>query len=381
MRAAWLLLLLVPTVLAQTAPTDPCTLQVMDRFDNPLAGAVDCRIGVFVLDLAAWLLVGALVMLVVAPLIKWIAVRTPTGIDKHIVGIVTKPGILLVFTYGLVDSLHVFALPAWASRALDQTWDVVLVVVLTYVIYRVWHEVLRGVGRQVSARTESQLDDKLFPLFDKLGGVIILLAGIWFVVASFGVNMTFFAAGGAIGGLVIAFAAQDTLGNLFAGVFILLDQPFREGDRIEVQELDTWGDVQEIGLRTTRIRTRDNRMVIVPNAVIGSNPVVNHSYPDATYRTETHVGIAYGSDVERARAAMIAAVEGVEGVDLRQPAEALFMEFGDSALIFRLRWWLPSYADARRMFDRVHTAVEKALREADVEIPFPQRVVHMVHNP
>jgi small-conductance mechanosensitive channel len=136
--------------------------------------------------------------------------------------------------------------------------------------------------------------------------------------------------------------------------------------------------VIDIGLRTTRIRTRDNRMVIVPNSVIGANQVVNYTYPDPRYRIETHVGIGYGTDIERARQVIIAAVRQVEGVLLDKPVDALYREMGDWAMIFRVRWWIESYIDTRRMFDRVHTALQNALDEAGIESPFPTQSVDLL---
>ena len=116
-------------------------------------------------------------------------------------------------------------------------------------------------------------------------------------------------------------------------------------------------------------------MVIVPNSVISKSLVVNHSYPNSLYRLQNNVGVAYGTDIEKVRQVIIEAVKTVEGVLTDHPVDALFLEFGDSALIFRVRWWLDSYVDTRRMFDHVNTAIYKALNEADIEIPFPQRVV------
>jgi small-conductance mechanosensitive channel len=156
----------------------------------------------------------------------------------------------------------------------------------------------------------------------------------------------------------------------------MIDRPFRIGDRVELLDLDTWGDVMDIGLRSTRIRTRDNRMVIVPNSVIAKSLIVNHSYPDDTYRLEIELGVAYGTDLEEARQVLIEAVSNVDGVLTSEPVEALFLQFGDSALIFRVRWWLDSYVDTRRMFDKVNTAMYNALNEAGIEIPFPQQVIH-----
>ena len=107
-----------------------------------------------------------------------------------------------------------------------------------------------------------------------------------------------------------------------------------------------------------------------------TNAVVNYAYPDTQYRIQIHLGIAYGSDIELARKVMIEAVQGVDGVLSDHQVEALFLEFGDSALIFRVRWWLDSYEDTRRMFDRVNSSLYYALEEAGIEIPFPQQVVY-----
>ena len=173
-----------------------------------------------------------------------------------------------------------------------------------------------------------------------------------------------------IGGLALSLAAQDTISDIINGVIILLDQPFRINDRIGVHELDTWGDVVDIGARTTRIRTRDNRLVIVPNSIIGRSQVVNYSFPDPRYRVETEIGIAYGSDLDRARAIILDTVRNVEGVLPGKPIEALFIEFGDSAIKILVRWWIHSFTDTRSMFDRVHSALYETLNQAEIEMPF-----------
>jgi small-conductance mechanosensitive channel len=170
--------------------------------------------------------------------------------------------------------------------------------------------------------------------------------------------------------LALSLAAQDTLADVISGVIIFLDQPFRIGDRIEIQGLGTWGDVVDIGTRTTRIRTRDNRLVIVPNSMIGSNQIVNYTYPDPRYRVQIEIGIGYGSDIEKVRLTIEGAVSKVEGVLTDKPVDALFLDFGPSATVFRVRWWIDSYVDTRRMFDRVNEALYAALDAAGVEMPF-----------
>jgi small-conductance mechanosensitive channel len=219
--------------------------------------------------------------------------------------------------------------------------------------------------------------EPVLTLMVRLGRVVVGALGITILLSHFGINVTAFAAALGLGGLAISLAARDTIADAIAGFIILVDRPFRIGDRIEIEQLGTWGDVVDIGLRTTRIRTRDNRMVIVPNSIIGSNQVINYTYPDPEYRIQTHVGVAYGTNIEAARQVMIRAVRHVAGVLPDKPVDALYIEMGNSAMIFRVRWWIESYIDTRRMFDRVHTALQEALDEAGIESPYPIQEVRL----
>ena len=223
--------------------------------------------------------------------------------------------------------------------------------------------------------------DQVLTLLVRLGRAVIGVVALSILLTQFGINITAFAAALAVGGLALALAAKDVIADAIEGFIILVDRPFRIGDRIEIQEVGTWGDVTEIGLRTTRIRTRDNRVVIVPNSVIGANQVINYSYPDPRYRLQTHVGIGYGADLEAARRIIINTVRQVEGVLPDKPVDALYIEMGDSARILRVRWWIGSYVETRQMFDRVHTAMERALDEANVDMPFPTQSIRLQLDP
>ncbi|MGD2057973.1 MAG: mechanosensitive ion channel family protein, partial [Anaerolineales bacterium] len=234
----------------------------------------------------------------------------------------------------------------------------------------------RWYQEEISERTETDLDNQLIPFFRRLMQIVLVMIALIIMLGHFEADISALVTTLGVGSLAVALAAQETLADTIAGFVIMVDRPYRIGDRIEIQDLNTWGDVVDIGLRSTRIRTRDNRMVIIPNSVIGKSLIVNHSYPDTTYRIEIHVGVSYGTDLEHARETIIDAVRGVDGVLDDYPVEALFLEFGDSALIFRVRWWLDTYEDTRRMFDRVNTAMYNALLKEGIEIPFPQRDLH-----
>jgi len=187
--------------------------------------------------------------------------------------------------------------------------------------------------------------------------ILLLVVAASILLNHFGVNITALIALLGIGGLALSLAAQDTLADVINGFIILLDRPYRVGDRIEINELNTWGDVIEIGTRTTRIKTRDNRVVIVPNSKIGKSQIVNYSYPDPHYRLQVEYLVSDGTDLEEMRQIMINTVKGIDGILEDKPVNALVQEIGDGAVRFRVRWWIDSYTDSRHIFDCVNTAM------------------------
>jgi MscS family membrane protein len=214
--------------------------------------------------------------------------------------------------------------------------------------------------------------EDLRPIIQMGKTILQILTGIigaTILLSYFGVNVSTLTAALGIGGLAFSLAAKDTLSDAIAGLILLIDQPFRVGDRIEIQGVGTWGDVVDIGIRTTRIRTRDNRMVIVPNSIIGNNQVVNYTFPDPRYRIQTHIYVPIDEDVEEIRQLLIQAVREVEGVLADKPVDALFIDMTEGPIKFRMRWWIESYVDTRRMFDRVHSSIKRALDDAGIQFP------------
>ena len=240
--------------------------------------------------------------------------------------------------------------------------------------YFVWYT------QHLTESTDPRLATQAVPLLRRI--ILAIIGGIAIIIllGRFDVDVSALVATMGIGTLAIALAAQAALSDTISGILIMIDRPFWIGDRIEITDLDTWGNVIDIGLRSTRIQTLDNRTVIIPNSVIEKSLVVNHSFPDTHYRIQMEVGIAYGSDLEFARKTLTDAIRSVEGVLDNRPVDALFLNFGDSALIFRLRWWIESYIETRPMFDRVNTSVYNALRSANILIPFPQREVRIIQE-
>ncbi|HSR34979.1 MAG TPA: mechanosensitive ion channel family protein, partial [Anaerolineae bacterium] len=221
--------------------------------------------------------------------------------------------------------------------------------------------------RMTQAGREGELEH-VSVLLTRAARVVTALLGLIVLLAHFGVNVTALSAALGLGGLAITLAAQDTIADAIAGVIILVDRPFRIGDRIEIQGANTWGDVLSIGLRTTRIQTRDNRVIILPNSTIGKSQVMNYSYPDPSYRSETHLSVGNDIDLEAARRLIVDAIRGVEGVVADRPIDALYIEMGSSGIIFRVRWWIETYQQRSHNLDQVHTALQATFDQAG--IPF-----------
>jgi small-conductance mechanosensitive channel len=179
-----------------------------------------------------------------------------------------------------------------------------------------------------------------------------------------------------IGGIVIGLAAQATLADIITGTVLLIDRPFRIGDRIRIEKLDTWGDVIEIGWRSTRILTRDNRLVIIPNSIIGVDLITNYSIPSRLFRVETDVIVSYGPDIEYIRNLIIEAMKQETWIMHEEPMQALLLEFTESGVKFKARCWIENYVETRVSQDKLNTAIYKALIKGNILMPSSDIVVH-----
>jgi len=326
--------------------------------------------------LVAAALSGRLALFVLDRFVRGMTRKTDNTLDDMLLQVVRRPVLAFFILTGLAIALQQLSfLPsAWLSLGGNAIY--VGFIITGYVLfYRLIGGLTEWYATNMARRTKTSLDDQFIPFFRRL--LLLTLTAIIFIMLlqHFGYDITAFVATLGVGSLAVALAAQSTFSDMINGFIIMVDRPFRIGDRIELQDLNTWGDVVDIGLRSTRILTRDNRMVVVPNTTIGKSLIVNHSYPDTQYRIQTVVGLAYNTDIEAARQVMVEAVKSQDWVMKEKPIEALFLEFGDSALVFRVRCWIKSYVDTRRVLDKLNTCLYHALNEAGIEIPFPQQTL------
>jgi MscS family membrane protein len=261
-----------------------------------------------------------------------------------------------------------------AARAMaNNATRLVYLVVATLTVWQLTDAAIDLYTRRIAAEGQVAAIERLRPVLRRWARILILLfssvAGLSIVQIGFSVPALLVL----LIAMTVGIAARDTLADIIAGFSILLDEPFRIGDRIEVQGVEGWVTVINIGLRSSVLRTRHSVEIIVPNSTISRNQVINYSYPDNRYRMQTHVGIAFGTDVERARRVMIDAVRKARHVLADEPVEALYVEVGDYDMVFRVRWWIDFRRDWERAFDSVHTALHNALDEAGIESPYPSQ--------
>lgn len=222
-----------------------------------------------------------------------------------------------------------------------------------------------------------------FPLFNNLAKVLLFGMMVYLGISIWQLDATGWLASAGVVGLAFGFAAQDTLSNLIAGVFILADRPYRVGDYIRLDSGER-GMVTFIGLRSTRVVTRDDIEVTVPNSVMGGAKIVNESSgPHKKERIRVPVGAAYGSDVDHVMEVLLSAIEDVDPkLVCTSPEPRVRMRaFGGSSLDFELLAWIPDPELRGNVRHLLHRAVYNRFNEANIEIPFAKQDLYIKEMP
>jgi small-conductance mechanosensitive channel len=298
-------------------------------------------------------------------------------IDSNFIAIVTTILSVAVLVFFTINAINAAGIPlAWSTPMPGFSLSLVQIFLLIALLVAVFW---------ISSRTKrflfnrflvnSGLDRALQYAIAQIVSNVVLVVGIFIVLENTGIHLgalTVFA--GAVG-VGVGFGLQNIASNFISGLVILAERPITIGDRVEVAGVT--GQVQQIRARSTVILTNDNITMIVPNTKFIDSPVTNWTYGDPRVRFRIPVGVAYGSDVNKVREALIAA--GSENPHtLKDPAPSVFLEkFGQSSIDFELVVWSSEMSYRPRRFrSDLNFAIEQKLREAGIEIPNPQRDLH-----
>jgi small-conductance mechanosensitive channel len=282
--------------------------------------------------------------------------------------LVTGTYLIRLFNISLLENIfHALMIMLIASPATD-----CLLILLEYA------------EKNIIDKTKTKVDDVIFNLINKFSGAIIYATAVVLALDILGVNVMPFIAGAGVAGIAIGFAAKDTLSNLIAGVLLIIDRPFEVGDRIEVWSAPagsaTWGDVIDIGLRATKIKTTDNIVIIIPNNEIMKRDIVNYTIISTNIRVRINIGIAYDANIEKAKELILNVAESVSWISKTPAPKVVVRNFGESSVDLQLRVWID---DARKRMDTISHVTDKiktAFDEQGIEIPYPKRDITITHR-
>ncbi|MYH51868.1 MAG: mechanosensitive ion channel [Gemmatimonadetes bacterium] len=321
---------------------------------------------------------------------KRLAARTETDLDDEFLRALRKVVRLTVVAWAISQLLSQWVPPlvtvTEGVRELndvqpqDWVWGIWTILVF-FPISRFVGHVMATFEQKVMSRSDTALDETALPMVNRFVRFLVIAVGVLLALPQLGISIAPLLGGAGVMGLALSFAAKDTLSNLIAGVLLIMDRPFKVGDRIELwnapRETGTWGDVIEIGLRATKIRNPDNLVVVVPNNEIMRRDIINYTMSGDDIRLRIPFSCAYESDIERAKALLKEVAHEVKGVKLDPAPIVIVRGFGPSEVNLQLRVWIMEARSRRRIADEITEKAMVAFAEAGVEIPYPKRELYI----
>ncbi|MEM9408151.1 MAG: mechanosensitive ion channel family protein [Acidobacteriota bacterium] len=332
-----------------------------------------------VLIVTASLLVAKLVQMVVIGLLKRWARKTESDLDDHALAALSPAIYITVIAIGLRVGVGRLGLNEALTERIADVLATIVLLFWAIGINRVCQLILTAVSRMndrfqfVSRHT--------LPIFENVSKVLLFLGTAYGLILIWNGDVSGLLAAGGVAGLAVGFAARDTLANLFAGVFILADRPYKVGDFIN---LDTGerGMVTDIGIRSTRLLTRDDVEITIPNAVMGNAKIINESGgPHVKYRLRVKVGVSYESDVDQVRAVLEDIAAQAELVCAAPSPRVRLRQLGESSVDFELLCWVDEPVLRGRAYDDLYCSILKRFRAEGIEIPYAKRDVYVKEMP
>jgi MscS family membrane protein len=292
------------------------------------------------------------------------------GIRAKVFGIIRRPLWVSVILIGILVEVQWLAPPDHVEFLVAGMAKTVLAIL--------WIIVLGQITGLIFARLSTYYPggSELFRLGENLGTVAVVVVGVLVVLTIWQVNLTPLIASAGIAGVIAALAAKELLGNFFGGISLYLDRPFRMGDYIDLSSGER-GKVVHIGLRSTRIQTRDDVLITVPNSVIINTKVINENAPDWRMRLRIKVSVANPCDLDQVKETLLK-LAGENPLVLEEPRPRVrFRSFGDSCLDFELLCWITNPADKGRVIDQMNTAIYNEFNKVGIPFPLPQRDIYL----
>jgi MscS family membrane protein len=316
--------------------------------------------------------VAQLYLLVVNRVIGRVAARDALALDTRIWRVVRTPGAVLIVLIGIYGAIHRYSFRLLSF--LDAVLFALGVVTVLFTATRMIGVVLDWYGEKISREHEGEtISRELLPLVDKVLKIVVIGVGLIIVLDRYGIKIESILLTFGVGSLAVGLALQDTLANMFGGFTIMLDHPFCMGDYIQLPSGEQ-GEVKSIGMRTTAVVMPNGSVLVIPNAQLVKNMVINCTQ-ETSSRVAARADIVPEGDVGLAKKLMAAAAADHPRV-LREPAPAVFFEsMTDGALRLILYCRVARFADVAGATDDIHTAIVSRFRQAGIELAVPNRTV------
>ena len=348
----------------------------LDRWAREAWGFAQPRL----LQSVGQLLLGAIVYVVARWILRriqrHITSRTETKLDDHLLEVIRRCVLLSIVAWVAWRLAHIWDLPSLAGFAVA-VWIVALSIPIADFVAKL----LEVVEEEIVPRTETTLDDTALPLLNKVARFLVIAAAVVLALSELDIDIMPFIAGASVAGVAIGFAAKDTLSNLIAGVLLILDRPFEVGDRIEIwnapAEQASWGDVVEIGLRATKIRTTDNLIVVIPNNEIMRRDIVNYTASGTHIRLRIPIDIAYDADTDKAKKVALSVARATNGVKQTPEPNLIIRRFGASGINLQLRIWIQDARQRRAIGDEITDKIKTEFDRHGIEIPYAKQDLYI----
>jgi len=325
-----------------------------------------------------FLVLERLISIFINKIVVRLAARTSFSWDDRLVAALRRPLFWTVIFVGIMTAM----LPLKPGPLLQGFVESLLLTVMIILWSGFILHIVRIAIRAISAASkQSLIRRQTAPLFNNLAFIVVVAAAVYFIFLSWNIDMTAWLASAGIVGIAIGFAAKDTLANLFSGVFIMADSPYNIGDYV-VLESGQRGKVTHIGIRSTRLLTRDDVEITIPNAIMGNTSIINESGgPHEKFRIRVQVSVAYGSDIDQVKELLMNIALAETQVCEDPEPRVRFRKFGESGLDVDLLVWVDNPELRGRVLDVLNTQVYKVLNEHKIEIPYNKQDVYIKEMP
>lgn len=310
-----------------------------------------------------------------------IATRTKSELDDLIIAALCRPLFYLILVGGFEMEIRYLSyaysfLGTEPFRILHGIKFAIGSILFGWLVIRLGAVIVRWYGNRVAARTESRAADEFAPIIDRTVKIVVMILVFMTILSHFNIDIKGLVAVLGVSSLAVALAAQETLANMIAGFILMMDRPFRVGDRI-VLASGREVDVYEIGLRSSKFMTYENSLVIVPNAELSKMTINNLSYPAPRVRLRIDISAEYGCDIEKVRRLLVEAVRN-HPLILKDPAPfSHLIGFGESSLNFSVFGYVATFQDQWQTGNDIRVAIYDAFAREHITIPYPQRVIHI----